>query len=488
MPKALMMVLVVGLLFVVGNLAFAQTTTFQPNPYVYRITVDGCTHQPESRRQTGFRVRGEPGIVTALHGLADCPDATIAAEYTNGVFRDLRLVAVDIDRDMALLTSIESAADVTIGLDAPQTSTVALDGLYALGHPYGKTYQEPTKQITVTYAMTLNRIIPEAFITYALLARRSPALEIRALFAEAHFVPGHSGAPVLNAQGQVIGMVDGGLKEGYIGKSWLIPWADVQWQPLYDAVGALNPDVKARWKLLQHNDPELALSFLSTYPGEIASTTKVLTYRGRLVDKVSGRGISSAEVHLIFEATGEVRYSITDESGFFEFAIAPNPARAEGLLWIHAEAYEIIERAVYDLDVNTRLGSVRLALLPPTPTPMPTAPPTPEPTVTPQPMVRVQVLMTGVGFASESQTNEARRKQSALLAAQKDANRNLVLWRDGADLEAVTIVDQGEVQTDRIRDEIVRTRVRSGTIIEQSYDDATKMAQVTIEYMVEIPE
>ena len=143
---------------------------------------------------------------------------------------------------------------------------------------------------------------------------------------------------------------------------------------------------------------------------------------------------------------------------------------------------------MYDLDVNTRLGTVRLALLPPTPTPMPTAPPTPEPTVTPQPMVRVQVLMTGVGFASESQTNEARRKQSALLAAQKDANRNLVLWRDGADLEAVTIVDQGEVQTDRIRDEIVRTRVRSGTIIEQSYDDATKMAQVTIEYMVEIPE
>ncbi len=487
MQKTLTLLLLVVMLLIFTSLVFAQTPTFQPNPYVYRVTVDGCTHPPTNRRQTGFRVQGEHGIVTALHGLADCPEATINAEYTNGVFRQLTLVAVDIDRDIALLSSSELDVDMTEGLAAPHTDTIARDGLYALGYPYGKTYQEPTTQITVTYAMTLNRIIPEEFITEPFENRRSPDLQIRVLFAEAHFVPGHSGAPVLNAQDQVIGIVDGGLKEGYIGKSWLIPWPDIEWQTLRDENGVINLLLQERWDLLQKNDPQLSFRFLSTFQNEASSTAKATVYRGRLIDKSNRRGIANAEVLLIFETIGEMRATSTNSGGFFEFALAQNAERSTGLLWINAERYEILEQPVYDLDATTRFGTISLNGLPPTPTSTATVTPTPQPTATPQPMVQVRITTTGVGFASESQTNEARRKQSALLAAQKDANRNLVLWKDGAELEAVTIVDQGEVTTDTIREE-VRARVFAGTVIEQSYDNTTGMAEVTVEYVVEMPQ
>jgi hypothetical protein len=175
---------------------------------------------------------------------------------------------VDIARDVALLSSAEVAIDTAAGLVAPHTDNVSREGLYALGYPYGKTFQEPTTQITVTYAMPLNRIIPGEFLTAAFIDRRSPELYIRALFAEAHFVPGHSGAPVLNAQDQVIGIVDGGLKEGYIGKSWLIPWADVDLQSVD------NNEIKEQLNELITKDVA-ALAFSSTYPNQPYNDTQL---------------------------------------------------------------------------------------------------------------------------------------------------------------------------------------------------------------------
>lgn len=367
------LILILPLLLLVGaSVVLAQTPTFAPQPYIYRIKVVGCAHTPNVRHQTGFLVRGEGGIVTALHGVADCPDATIEAESAQGDFAALTIQAVDIDRDVARLSSPELADRLAEGLDAPYSDRVARTGLHALGYPYGKTDQEPTTQITVTYARPLHEVIPGAFITPAFEQRHSPDLETRVLVAEAHFVPGHSGAPVLNAQGQVIGVVSGGLKEGYIGKSWLIPWAEIQWQSLYDATGSLNPALIARWDALQQNDPELSLSFLSTYQGEPVSDSsqaKVVTYRGRLVDKVSRRGIVNAEVLLIFEANSEMRATNTNSGGFFEFTLAQSAERVTGLLWINAERYEILEQPVYDLDVITRFGTISLNGLPPTSTP-----------------------------------------------------------------------------------------------------------------------
>src|ERR1044071_9832439 len=48
------------------------------NKYVYSVKIAVCKFMPTSlRSQTGFRVRGIKGIVTALHGVADCNDIRV---------------------------------------------------------------------------------------------------------------------------------------------------------------------------------------------------------------------------------------------------------------------------------------------------------------------------------------------------------------------------------------------------------------------------
>lgn len=56
-----------------GPIAYAQ----QEN--VYLIKMFDCTYKPIQRSQTGFRARGLKGIVTALHGVADCQKITASS-------------------------------------------------------------------------------------------------------------------------------------------------------------------------------------------------------------------------------------------------------------------------------------------------------------------------------------------------------------------------------------------------------------------------
>jgi hypothetical protein len=95
--------------------------------------------------------------------------------------------------------------------------------------------------------------------------------------------------------------------------------------------------------------------------------------------------------------------------------------------------------------------------------------------------------VTGIGLAPEGESNRTRREQSALRSAQLVADRNFVQWVNGAELESVTIVEQGTLTTDEIR-EIVRGRVFGGTVIEEKYDDITGTAEVTMEYTVRAEE
>lgn len=121
-------------------------------------------------------------------------------------------------------------------------------------------------------------------------------------------------------------------------------------------------------------------------------------------------------------------------------------------------------------------------------TPTATVPPTLEPTVTPQPMKKVQILVTGYGFAPAKETNVARRKRFALSAAQAMASSEFARWKDGEDVEAVKLVDLGELQTETVRTEVLRTHIPGGKTLEEHYDDTTGEAEVVVEYVVEVPE
>ncbi|HRW10343.1 MAG TPA: serine protease, partial [Caldilineaceae bacterium] len=154
-------------LFIFGGLLFwfwlgtkaGNTQEYIESPYVYVVEAERCLHGPETeesliRKQTGFRVKGTAGILTALHGIADCESMMAISEAENGeAFGRLELVAADVDRDVALLLpdnldATEERAFALEGLDLfTDTTEISYDGLYVIGHPYGARAQYMTEQI-----------------------------------------------------------------------------------------------------------------------------------------------------------------------------------------------------------------------------------------------------------------------------------------------------------------------------------------------------
>jgi hypothetical protein len=96
----------------------------------------------------------------------------------------------------------------------------------------------------------------------------------------------------------------------------------------------------------------------------------------------------------------------------------------------------------------------------------------------------IRIQAEGIGAASPNVTNPALRERSALLAAELDAKRNLAQWVDGAEIESVTVVEQGTLTTDVIR-QTVKATVPGTTMIAKQYDSVTGTARVTLEMIID---
>lgn len=107
-----------------------------------------------------------------------------------------------------------------------------------------------------------------------------------------------------------------------------------------------------------------------------------------------------------------------------------------------------------------------------------------ENTSTPSPATdAVRIVVKGFGVAPDTLTDPAQRERAAILAAEVDAKRKLAEWLAGAQIEAVTVVSQGTVVTDVIR-QTVQARVPSPNTIQQEYDNLTGHAYVTLELLI----
>ncbi len=94
-----------------------------------------------------------------------------------------------------------------------------------------------------------------------------------------------------------------------------------------------------------------------------------------------------------------------------------------------------------------------------------------------------RIRVEGIGAASETVTNPTLRERSAFLAAEVDAKRKLAEWITGAVIESLTIVDQGVVTTDTIR-QTVKATVPASKVIAQHYYSETGTATITLELVI----
>jgi hypothetical protein len=401
-------------------------------------------------------------------------------------------------------------------------------------------------------------------------------------------VPGHSGAPILNRQEQVVGIGNGGLDLGRVEMGWAMPWDGIEPQAVSSRVSqTVSWSDYRRLRQLQSSSGELIFVYSTPEPltitptATISSTTQAVIDL-RVVDEgltentyyIEGKQVSAFAIGddlivyaepnpgieiavALLKVVGKSATSLTAQAILIdprydirtrlrvdnnlghlsESQLIPVFAYVEGYLLrptrirlrpdheltvgaqLQALEYERIGGEIIDaLRTDTVLqitdigasnivavveltsgtwpmtGTVVALVEVPTPTQMvtnlPTATTIPNlsATITPTQVNRVRFTVTGVGFAPDSETNPARRKQYALTSARAKASANFALWQAGEEVEEVIITELGVLQADRIRTELPRTNIPGGTIIEQSYDDATGEAQVTVEYLVEMPE
>ncbi len=147
--------------------------------------------------------------------------------------------------------------------------------------------------------------------------------------------------------------------------------------------------------------------------------------------------------------------------------------------------------------VNLTPSAALTTVISTTPTLQPTVTAAPQPAATPTTQVASGVLtstfevrhiiVTGVGLAPSTETDPAVRERAAIRAAEVVAESDFAEWIAGAHLESVIVIDKGVETEDVIRKTVNATIHELGNTTKQEYDNNTGKAQVTVEYVVNVP-
>lgn len=219
-------------------LVCSPSVTFAEESEFAVCRIEAKLRSGEKNELTGFRVKGMAGIYTALHGVLGC-------ERIDAIFHDpktrrvsMSLDQVDIERDVAVLVVADAASKLPkeglpLGIwPAADQLESALAGKSAavVGHPLGIDLKSSHSLLKLRskrpVAELTDLMNPSA--REELAKRGSPSTSVSMLSLEGPFLPGHSGAPILNEENAVIGIGNGGLKQGHVSHGWATPFHDVK--------------------------------------------------------------------------------------------------------------------------------------------------------------------------------------------------------------------------------------------------------------------
>jgi len=245
--------------------------------FIYRITVN------QKKVLTGFKLAGQSGIVTCLHGVVGYQTITVS-QISNVLYDDdIKIVSWDLAKDVCIISSKKiGAIPQNSGLKLSNiTSNSGLKGANVVvkGFPWSvPQYQSITAKLDGDHARELlENILPAGGNRKALATRGSPAIDKEVINIHGAIYSGHSGAPIL-FNDEVIGIVDGGLLMGP-GYAWGIIYKEVHFAPFnsdtnYKNILSTNNALFSNEPTYTSTDANFNLSNPSEEPVSVMSVTK----------------------------------------------------------------------------------------------------------------------------------------------------------------------------------------------------------------------
>jgi hypothetical protein len=168
---------------------------------------------------TGFLWGSGDQAVTSLHVVAGCRNLLV---YSEKLGRSVAAspTRVLLSADLALLHLAEALplhpAELAPAPPALHEDLAVLG--YSLGAPTAGDHL-----VRLAYGSSRLSDLLSSEVSQELQRNGTPALTLEVLRLDGVQVPGNSGAPVLNHDGQVVGVGDGGLEQGISSINWAVP-------------------------------------------------------------------------------------------------------------------------------------------------------------------------------------------------------------------------------------------------------------------------
>lgn len=202
--------------------SFGQiSATQQSAKSVVKIT---CKTGGGAASATGFVWSKSTYVVTALHAVAGCNKITVYSESQKDE-TDAVVIAAYKEADLALLR-LETDLQLQPLISTP-ADPVYSDEYYIWGYPRDVATMQGDDikfSMSLTRSPTLRSIFKSpAQFEKTVGAQGYPQLNAKILRVSSIIQPGHSGAPIFDKSGRVIGIADGGLREGIARINWAVP-------------------------------------------------------------------------------------------------------------------------------------------------------------------------------------------------------------------------------------------------------------------------
>jgi len=194
---------------------------------VFRRTSESLIKiEADNNAASGFLWHDASHAVTSLHVVDG--KQRITAHYVGSDGRIVASTAAVVEKvlkesDLVLLRLLTPQARKPLALNT--TAPSVNQSLDALGFPLNIAGYSNTGVKVRFGGNQLRTILPPKVLRQI---TDYPSTSIEILNLEGNLVPGLSGAPIIDNEGRVVGIVDGGLEEGAIGISWGIPASQLQ--------------------------------------------------------------------------------------------------------------------------------------------------------------------------------------------------------------------------------------------------------------------